>query len=334
MTGTHVVLGATGVVGRETTAALSGAGHSVIAASRSAARTPHAESRAVDITDRTAVTRALESADVAYLTVGLPYTVKSWRTGWPQILTNTIDACVATGTHLVYFDNVYAYGSTDEPMTESTPVRPSSRKGLVRAALLDQLERAAREQGLGYTIGRSADFYGPGATTSVFNTFAIDRIAAGKPPTWLFDSAQPHSMTYTPDIGRALALLGTDPAARGRVWHLPTAPALTGGGLPRAGFLRCAAFPHSVLNDHADRRRVLQRSQGGPGDGVPEHPAVRLRLDGVRAGVRGRPDTVRRGDPRHFRRRLRRRMHGGATAREAHDERRRQVPAPLVMQCS
>lgn len=228
MTGTHIVLGATGVVGRETTAALSGAGHSVIAASRSAARTPHAESRAVDITDRTAVTRALESADVAYLTVGLPYTVKSWRTGWPQILTNTIDACVATGTHLVYFDNVYAYGSTDEPMTESTPVRPSSRKGLVRAALLDQLERAAREQGLGYTIGRSADFYGPRATTSVFNTFAIDRIAAGKPPTWLFDSAQPHSMTYTPDIGRALALLGTDPAARGRVWHLPTAPALTG----------------------------------------------------------------------------------------------------------
>ncbi|MET1016525.1 MAG: NAD-dependent epimerase/dehydratase family protein [Leifsonia flava] len=228
MTGTHVVLGATGVVGRETTAALSAAGHGVVAASRSAPRTSGAESRSVDLTDGTAVIRALESADVAYLTVGLPYTVRSWRTGWPRILRNTIDACVATGSHLVYFDNVYAYGSTAQPMTESTPIRPSSRKGQVRADLLDQLDTAARERGLGYTIGRSADFYGPGATTSVFNAFAVDRIAAGKPPTWLFDATQPHSMTYTPDIGRALALLGTDPTARGRVWHLPTAPALTG----------------------------------------------------------------------------------------------------------
>ena len=58
--------------------------------------------------------------------------------------------------------------------------------------------------------------------------FVIDRVVAGKPPTWLFDASLPHSMTYTPDIGAALAVLGTDDRARGRTWHLPTAPALTG----------------------------------------------------------------------------------------------------------
>lgn len=224
----HVVLGATGVVGRETTAALSAAGLPGIAASRSGAPSAHATSRSVDLTDAPAVIRALEAADVAYLTAGLPYTTRAWRTGWPRILRNTIDACVATGTHLVYFDNVYAYGSAGQPMTESTPIRPSSRKGQVRAALLDLLDTAAREQGLVVTVGRAADFYGPGATTSVFNAFAIDRIRVGAAPIWLFDATLPHSMTYTPDIGAALALLGTDPKARAQVWHLPTAPALTG----------------------------------------------------------------------------------------------------------
>ncbi len=65
-------------------------------------------------------------------------------------------------------------------------------------------------------MGRRADFYGPGATTSVFNTCVLDKAAAGKTPTWFFAAAQPHSMTYTRDIGDALAILGTDPRARGR----------------------------------------------------------------------------------------------------------------------
>ena len=141
---------------------------------------------------------------------------------------NAIEACLAHDSQLVYFDNVYCYGRTDAPMTESTPIRPSSVKGQIRAGLLRMIE-AARARGLRATIARSADFYGPGASTSVFNDLAIDKVAAGKEPTWLFDSSQPHSMTYTPDIGKALAILGTDERAIGRTWHLPTAaPALTG----------------------------------------------------------------------------------------------------------
>ena len=58
--------------------------------------------------------------------------------------------------------------------------------------------------------------------------FVVDRIAAGKRPTWLFDADQPHSLTATTDIGDALVTLGTDDRATGRTWHLPTAPALTG----------------------------------------------------------------------------------------------------------
>lgn len=226
----HVVLGSNGVVGRETIAALRAGGHDVRAVSRtqSATPAPGITHVAADLRDAASAARALEGADVAYLTVGLPYSTRVWRRDWPAIVQNVIDGCVAHGTRLVYFDNVYAYGRTEAPMTESTPIRPTSRKGEIRAELLRTLDASRDGRGLEVTVGRAADFYGPEATTSAFNMFAIDRAAAGKPPMWLFDSTQPHSMTYTPDIGVGLAVLGTDDRARRRTWHLPTAPALTG----------------------------------------------------------------------------------------------------------
>jgi nucleoside-diphosphate-sugar epimerase len=222
---TQVVLGATGVAGRETVAALRARDLDVRTVSRSEGGPAHI---AADLRDPAATARAIRGAEVAYLTAGLPYSTRVWRRDWPAVVGAAIDGCLATGARLVYLDNVYAYGRTDAPMTEATPIRPSSRKGEVRAGLLGLLERARTERGLDVTIGRSADFYGPGASTSVFNMFAVDAIAAGRQPRWLFDANLPHSMTYTVDVGRGLAVLGTDERARGRAWHLPTAPALTG----------------------------------------------------------------------------------------------------------
>ena len=222
----HLVLG-TGVVGREAAEALSSGGNQVTVTSRTPRARDGIATAAADLRDAASANRVMESADVAYFTVGLPYRTRMWQKDFPIILGNTIEACIASDVHLVYFDNVYAYGKVDGPMTEDTPIRPSSAKGEIRAALVRMLE-AGRERGLEYTIGRSADFYGPGATTSSFNMMVLDRVAAGQDPTWLIDKDQPHSMTYTPDIGLALATLGTDPRARGQVWHLPTAPARTG----------------------------------------------------------------------------------------------------------
>jgi nucleoside-diphosphate-sugar epimerase len=229
----HVILGGNGVVGRETIRALAGRGHAPVSVGRrplsSASSVPSGEavSLTADLLDSADVASVMRGADVAYLTVGLPYSSRIWAQQWPQILANTIAAALENGTHLVYFDNVYAYGAVAGPMTESTPIHPISRKGRVRADALGALEQAA-DRGLVVTIARSADFYGPGATTSVFNGFALNKIAAGRPGTWLFDADLPHSLTYTPDIGDALATLGTDPRGRGRTWHVPTTPALTG----------------------------------------------------------------------------------------------------------
>lgn len=223
----HVVLGGNGVVGRETLHALLAAGTEAVCVGRRPSTAAGARSVTADLLNAADVSRSLQGAEVAYLTAGVPYSTRAWAEQWPVIVRNTIDAAIQHDTHLVYFDNVYTYGPVDGVMTEESPRAPQSRKGRIRAAALHALDEAAT-RGLKVTVGRSADFYGPGAATSAFNTFALDKIAAGKSGTWLLDADQPHSLTYTLDIGKALVILGSEPAARGRTWHLPTAPALTG----------------------------------------------------------------------------------------------------------
>lgn len=224
----QVLLGGNGAVGRETAGALLELGCEVVSFGRRRSSIPGVESIVGDVLDPDAVRRALAGADVAYLIVGLPYRLDAWRRDWPVVMRNSIAAARASDVRLVFLDNVYSYGRTSEPMTERTPIQPGSRKGEVRAGLLRMLDEA-RAGGLAATVARSADFYGPGAGTSVFNMMAVDNVVRGRRPAWLFDASKAHSMTYTPDIGRALAVLGMDGRAAGKTWHLPTAaPARTG----------------------------------------------------------------------------------------------------------
>lgn len=222
----HIVLGGNGVAGREAIRALLRRDLQPASVGRTPSTIDGARSVIADLLDRSATAAAVGGAQVAYLTAGLPYTARAWERHWLPLVDNAIAACLEHGTRLVYLDNVYALGHVDAPMTEQTPLAPASRKGRVRAEALDAL-RGAADRGLAVTIARSADFYGPGASTSVFNNFVIAAIAAGKRPTWLLDADQPHSLTYTPDVGEALAVLGTATSS-GRTWHVPTAPAVTG----------------------------------------------------------------------------------------------------------
>ena len=110
-------------------------------------------------------------------------------------------------------------------MDEQTPVRPTSRKGTVRAAIADALLDAARRGDVQALIARCADFYGPGKqANSVLTQMVFERLANGKAAQWLMSLDHRHSFTYTPDASRATAMLGNTPDAYGGVWHLPTAP--------------------------------------------------------------------------------------------------------------
>ncbi len=185
---------------------------------------------AADLTDSEQTLKAVEGSEIVYLTVGLPYDHKIWQEKWPSIMRNVIEACKTHRARLVFFDNVYMYDKAHIPhMTEQTPFNPPSRKGKVRAQIAKMLMDQVAAAELEALIARCADFYGPGCRNSVLTMMIYDKLKKGKQANWFCSDKYKHSMTYTPDAGKATAQLGNTPDAYNQVWHLPTdADLLTG----------------------------------------------------------------------------------------------------------
>lgn len=231
----HTILGANGVIGRELSTSLRQYTNRIRQVSRSPRRVSAGDELvAADLLDAAATAEAVRGSAVAYLVAGLKYDTRVWQTQWPAIMRNVIDACRRHDCALVFFDNVYAYGRVDGPMTEETPYNPNSRKGEVRARIATMFMDAVARGELRGMIVRSADFYGAGAVLSVTHTAVIARLSAEKTPQWIGNPRAIHTFTYTPDAGRTVALLGNTPSAYGQVWHALTSDdPITGEGFVR-----------------------------------------------------------------------------------------------------
>lgn len=219
----HTILGANGVIAVELARALAPEVDQIRLVSRAPRRVNATdEVFAADLLDASATDRAVAGSEVAYLVAGLKYDTKVWRTQWPQLMRNVIDACKRHGTRLVFFDNVYSYGLVDGVMTEDTPFNPTSRKGEVRASIATTLLEEIKAGELQALIARAADFYGPGATKSLVHASVFERLKKHKTAQWVGSAKAVHTFSYTPDAGRAVAVLGRSPDAFGQTWHVPT----------------------------------------------------------------------------------------------------------------
>jgi len=226
----HIILGAGGAIGTPLAAELLARQQRVRAVSRSGAAPAGIEAVRADLNNPEDVRLAIAEGSTVYLLAGLKYDRRVWQEQWPRIMRNVVRACSEKGARLIFFDNVYLYGRVDGPMTEETPVRPTSRKGKTRAEIIEFLQNEMAAGRVKAAIARAADFYGPHADrTSVASILVFQRLAAGKSAQVLVDPGRKHSYTYTLDCAKALCLLADADDAFGQAWHLPTArPALTG----------------------------------------------------------------------------------------------------------
>ena len=175
-----------------------------------------------DLTSAEQVMKVVKGSEVVYLTAGLQYNIKIWQEQWPRLMQNVINACKENNARLVFFDNVYMYGKVVGPMTEETPFNPASHKGEVRAKIATMILDEIAKGSLTALIARSADFYGPETQNSFLNMMVFENMKKGKSAQLLISKNLMHSFTYTPDAGKATALLGNTLSAFNQTWHLPT----------------------------------------------------------------------------------------------------------------
>ena len=222
----HVVAGL-GAVGRAVIDELVGRGLSVRAVGRQAVGDlpPQVELVTADLTDPVAARAAFQEAVVVYHAASAPY--HRWPELLPPLMVGVTEGAAASGARIVYADNLYAYGPVDGPLTEDLPSRATGTNGRLRARLADHLMDAHAAGTVRAAIGRASDYYGPRGRQSTAGERLFEPALAGKSAQVLGDPDLPHTVTYLADFARGLVTLGTEDAALGEVWHVPSADTLT-----------------------------------------------------------------------------------------------------------
>jgi len=159
-------------------------------------------------------------AEVVYLCLNAPY--DRWAEELPPLQDAVLAGAQAASSKLVVLENVYMYGPHDGPLTESLPNAATDVKGATRARMSEALLAAHRSGRVRVAIGRASDFFGPGAIASQLGERAFAPLVAGKAVQMIGDPDAAHSYAYVPDVARALATVGENGQADGRVWHLPS----------------------------------------------------------------------------------------------------------------
>ena len=179
-----------------------------------------------DAADRRFAREACAGARVVYQCLNPPY--HRWPQLFPRMQAGVIEGAASAEAKLVSMDNLYMYGPTyGKPLSEKTPVTPSSRKGTVRAQMAEALLNAHAKGRVRATIGRASDFFGPEVLESAIGARVFGPALRGAPASVIGDTAQPHTYSYVPDVARALVMLGHRDEADGEVWHLPSPDTVT-----------------------------------------------------------------------------------------------------------
>lgn len=219
----HTILGANGIIGEELAKELRASYSNKIKLIGRSPKKLHPEDVIckADLFNIQDVHKALEDTEIAYLTVGLPYTSEVWLRDWVRIMANVIKGCKEQNCKLVYFDNTYAYPQDAILQKEDTPLRSIGKKGRGKKLAAELLLKSIEENEIEALICRAPEFYGPGKTKSFTNALIFENIQKGKKPKVFLKDDVLRTLIYTPDASKAMALLGNTPDAYGQTWHLP-----------------------------------------------------------------------------------------------------------------
>lgn len=208
--GTALVLGATGGIGGSIAAALVRHGWRVRGMVRNLDTARNVGPTRIewvegDAMQRADVMRAAEGVSIIVHAVNPPN-----YTDWDRLVLPMVDNTIAAarragGARVVLPGTIYNFDPATTPVIDAGSAQcPKSRKGVIRVALEQRLERAAPD--VPALILRAGDFFGPGVRAS---WFAQAMISPGKPLRRIINPARGagHSWAYLPDLAETFARL-------------------------------------------------------------------------------------------------------------------------------
>jgi len=180
----HTILGANGIIGEELAKELKAKYSGKI---KLVGRNPKKVNAddilcKADLFNLEEVHKALENTEIAYMTVGLPYTSEVWLRDWVIIMKNVIEGCKKQNCKLVYFDNTYMYPQDAALQKEDTTMNPSGKKGIGKKLAAELLLKAIANKEIDALICRAPEFYGPGKTMGFTNALVFESLKNGKKP--------------------------------------------------------------------------------------------------------------------------------------------------------
>lgn len=246
----HVIVGA-GAVGSATALLLAERGEHVRLVTRSGSGPEHAaiERIAADATDAERLTAIAHGAVALYNCASPQY--HQWFSDWPPLAAAFLTAAERSGAVLTSMSNLYGYGPVDGPISPKTPVAATHPKLLLRARMWDDQLAAMQAGRIRTTEVRASDYIEANGLLS----YGLGRpILAGKRAYSPAPLDVPHSWTSVTDCAKTLVAVAADERAYGRVWMVPTNPALTvrqlaakfaeANGAPAP---KLSAIPYAVL---------------------------------------------------------------------------------------
>ncbi len=137
-----------------------------------------------------------------------------------------LEAAAANGAKFIAAENLYLYGDPGgQPLREDLPYNAHTKKGKVRKEMTEAVFAAHRTGKVRAAAVRGSNFFGP--DDLVYARLVFHPALTGKSVNVLGSLNYPHTFTYAPDFGRALAIVGTRDEALGQAWHVPSEPPLT-----------------------------------------------------------------------------------------------------------
>ncbi|MGO4263686.1 FAD-dependent oxidoreductase [Lysobacter sp. TAB13] len=215
----NIVVGA-GATGVATARLLAEAGHEVTLVSRRANVATPAGVKYVsgDASDANFMSMLAAGAQTLFNCAMPPY--DSWPKLFPPLGSSLLAAAERSGANYVMLGNCYGYEPSAEPITESSPIAPTSIKGRVRAKMWADAMTAHHSGRVRVAEVRASDFLGANAG-SLYTLTILPRLTSREPIAYPANLDVEHSWTYTEDAARTLIAAALNDAAWGRAWHVP-----------------------------------------------------------------------------------------------------------------